>query len=80
MKKKFKVDKHALIPKHTKLNDKQKEKLLEQYNISTKEIPRILKSDSAISSLNAKPGDVIKITRNSLTAGEAIFYRVVVDV
>ena len=80
MKKKLKVDKHILIPKHTKLNDKQKEKLLEQYKISMVELPRILKTDSAVISLSAKPGDVIKITRNSLTAGESVFYRVVVDV
>jgi len=80
MKKKFKVDKHSLIPKHTKLVEKQKVKLLEEYNISQKELPRILKTDSAIISLNAKPGDVIKITRKSLTAGETVFYRVVVDV
>ena len=80
MKKKFKVDKHILIPKHSKLSDTQKEKLLERYNISTKELPRILKTDPAIISLNAKPGDVIKIVRKSQTASDAVFYRVVVDV
>jgi len=80
MKKKFKTDKHILIPKHSKLSDSQKEKLLEKYNISIKELPRILKTDSAIISLDVKPGDVIKITRKSSTAGEAIFYRVVVNV
>lgn len=80
MKKKFKTDKHTLIPKHQKLSDAQKEKLLEKYNISLKELPRILKTDAGIGSLEAKPGDVVKITRESETAGEAIFYRVVVDV
>ncbi len=80
MRKKFKIDKHILIPKHSKLSDSQKEKLLETYNISTKELPRMLKTDSAIISLAAKPGDVIKIIRKSQTASEAIFYRVVVDV
>jgi DNA-directed RNA polymerase subunit H len=80
MKKKFKTDKHILIPKHSKLSDSQKEKLLEKYNISIKELPRILKTDPAISSLDVKPGDVIKIIRKSQTAGEAIFYRVVVNV
>ena len=80
MKKKFSMDKHVLIPKHTKLGDKHKEKLLEQYNISVYDLPRILKTDPAISSLNAKPGEVIKIIRESMTAGETVFYRVVVDV
>ena len=80
MKKEFKADKHMLIPKHVKLSDAQKEKLLEKYSVSLKDLPRVLKTDSAIISLDAKPGDVIKITRNSPTAGEAIFYRVVVDV
>jgi DNA-directed RNA polymerase subunit H len=80
MKKKFKLDKHSLIPKHSKLSDNQKEKLLENYNISVKELPKIAKTDPAIISLNAKPGDVIKITRKSETASEAIFYRVVIDV
>jgi len=80
MKKKFKLDKHSLIPKHSKLSDSQKEKLLENYNISIKELPRIAKTDPAIISLNVKPGEVIKITRKSETASEAIFYRVVIDV
>jgi len=80
MKKKFKVDKHILIPKHSKLSGSQKEKLLEKYNISMKELPRILKTDSAITSLDSRPGDVIKIVRKSQTASEAVFYRVVVDV
>jgi DNA-directed RNA polymerase subunit H len=80
MKKKFKTDKHFLIPKHSKLSDAQKEKLLERYNISVRELPRINKTDAAISSLAAKPGDVVKVTRRSETAGEAFFYRVVVDV
>jgi len=80
MKKKYKLDKHILIPKHSKLSKVQTEKLLEKYNISVGNLPKIFKSDSAIGSLDAKPGDVIKIIRISPTAGEAFFYRVVVDV
>ena len=80
MKKKFKIDKHILIPKHSKLSNTQKEKLLEKYNISIKELPKLLRTDPAIVSLDPKPSDVIKIVRKSPTASEAIFYRVVVDV
>lgn len=80
MKKKFSAEKHSLIPRHTKLGEKQKEKLLQDYKISITDLPRIIKSDPAIQSLDIKPGDIVKITRNSMTAGESVFYRVVVDV
>ena len=80
MKKKLKINKHFLIPKHEKLNEKEKKKLLEQYNISLKELPKIPKSDAGIASLNAKPGDIIKIIRKSPTTSESLFYRVVVNV
>ena len=80
MKKKFKAEKHLLIPKHIKLTDKQKEKLLEEYKVSLRDLPRIVKSDPAVQTLDAKPGDVIKVIRSSMTAGETFFYRVVIDV
>lgn len=80
MKKKYKVDKHFLIPKHVKLNEKDKEKLLEKYKISLKELPRIMIDDPAISNLNVKSKDVIKIIRKSPSSGEAIFYRAVTNV
>ncbi len=80
MKKKLKINKHSLIPKHEKLNEKEKKKLLEQYNVSLKELPKIPNTDSGISSLNAKPGDIIKIIRKSPTTNESFFYRVVVNV
>lgn len=80
MKKKFKLDKHALIPKHVKISDAEKKKILEKYDITEAELPKILKTDAAIQAIDCKPGDVIKITRNSPTAKEAVFYRVVVNV
>jgi DNA-directed RNA polymerase subunit H len=80
MKSKFKLDKHSLIPKHVKLSEKEKEQVLAKYNISLKELPKILPSDPAIVVLAAKPGDVIKIIRKSQTAGEVFFYRGVTNV
>ncbi len=80
MKKKYDVNEHALVPEHSKLNDKEKKDLLEKYHISLKELPKISKKDPAIANLNVKEGDVIKITRKSQTAGEAIFYRGVINV
>lgn len=73
------ISKNYLVPKHAKLSDVEKGKLLESFSISTKELPKITKSDAAIAKLNAKEGDVIKIERESKTAGKALYYRVVVD-
>ena len=61
------------------MNDKEKAALLEKYHISVNNLPRILIKDKAISDLKAKEKDVIKVTRQSSTAGIIEFYRVVVN-
>ena len=70
---------HALIPKHSKVSEKEKKELLEKYNISLKELPKIFKSDPAVRSLNVEVGDVVKITRKSATAGQSIYFRGVIN-
>ncbi len=70
--------KHTLIPIHEKISETEKKELYKKYNISFKELPKILIKDPAIRHLEPKVGDVIKITRNSQTAGKAIFYRGVI--
>ena len=70
--------KHELVPEHTKLSDKETQELMSTYNIVLRELPKILISDPAINHLNVKEGDVIKIKRNSRTAGEIYFYRGVI--
>jgi len=77
--KKFDPSKHLLVPKHSRASDKEKEELLKKYNVSVTQLPRISRKDSAIAGLNLKPGDVVKIVRKSPTAGEAVFYREVLD-
>ena len=74
-----KETKHILVPKHSKLSEKQKEELFRKYNISMKELPKIMKNDPAIRHLDAKAGDVIMVIRESVTTGETIFYRGVID-
>ena len=76
--KKVDIKKHVLIPKHAKLSEKEKEEVLKRYNASTDDFPRILKRDAALQGMNVKYGDMIKIVRKSSTAGETVFYRVVV--
>jgi DNA-directed RNA polymerase subunit H len=70
---------HELIPKHEKLSDQEKQKLLSEMNINFKDLPKIFKNDPAIASTEVKAGDIIKITRKSATAKETTFFRGVID-
>ena len=73
------ITKHKFVPKHVKASDSEKAALLKQYKVQLKDLPKILRKDSAISKLNVKSGDVIRIERDSKTAGVSNYYRVVVD-
>ena len=69
---------HYLVPKHEKITAKEKELVLKTYKLKNiHELPVILLKDPALAQLNPKGGEIIKITRESPTAGTSIFYRVV---
>lgn len=75
---------HILVPEHILLADDERESVLEKYQISIDNLPKILIKDPAIRNLGTAespivPGDIIKIVRRSPTAGTAIAYRVVVQ-
>jgi DNA-directed RNA polymerase subunit H (RpoH/RPB5) len=72
---KFDVRNHQLVPQHLKVSEKEKKEIFEKYCISEKNLPKIFAKDPAIAHLNAKEGDVIKVVRPSMTAGESAFYR-----
>ncbi len=69
---------HDLVPNHEVIPQNEIDELLGQYNVDLRQIPKILQKDPAVVSLNAKPGDIIRIKRMSQTAGEVYYYRVVV--
>ncbi|NQV91893.1 DNA-directed RNA polymerase subunit H [Candidatus Woesearchaeota archaeon] len=70
---------HQFVPKHSKVNDSDKDKLFALHNIEGKHLPKILINDPAISGLGIKAGDIIKIERTSRTAGTSSYYRLVVE-
>lgn len=70
---------HILVPKHEILKEEEVKELLRLLGISKEQLPKIKASDPIIREIGAKPGDVVKITRKSLTAGVSIFYRLVVE-
>lgn len=76
---KYDVSKHILVPKHTKLTEEETQKVLEKYNVTSRQLPKIQKNDPAIKELDAKPGDIIEIERKSQTVEKTKFYRVVAN-
>lgn len=66
---------HTLQPKHSKLKQKETEELLEKYNISLAQLPKIKADDSALPE-GCVQGEVIKIERVE-DGVKKIYYRVV---
>jgi DNA-directed RNA polymerase subunit H len=62
------------------MTKKEAQKVLDEFNCTPTELPLIFVTDPAILGLGVKPGDMIKITRKSGTAGESIYYRYVVEI
>lgn len=63
---------HALQPKHEKLSEKEVAELLDKFNISLVQLPKISKKDPALIE-GCEVGDVVKITR-----ADEDYFRVVV--
>ena len=78
-KKVVKITNHIYQPKHEILPRKEAEEILKKYNTKPSLLPYIMISDKAIEDLDVRPGDIIKITRKSPTAGESVYYRYVVE-
>jgi DNA-directed RNA polymerase subunit H len=78
-KKIIKITNHAYQPKHEILPKKGAEEILKKYNTKPSQLPYIMISDKALEDLDVRPGDIIKITRKSPTAGESVYYRYVVE-
>ncbi|QLC49384.1 DNA-directed RNA polymerase subunit H [Methanolobus zinderi] len=75
---KFSLLDHELIPKHEIMSEEDLKTVLKMYNIGKEQLPKIKVDDPVIQEIGAQAGEVVKITRNSQTAGEAYYYRLVI--
>ena len=78
MGRRFKPLEHKLVPHHEILDEKETKKILAEYNIEKEQLPKMLVSDPVAVAIKAKVGDVVRIIRESPTAGKAVFYRLVI--
>ncbi len=71
--------KHELVPEHTILSKSASKKIIKDMDIHIEQLPKIKKDDPVVKAIDAKPGDILKITRKSHTAGKFVTYRLVLE-
>ena len=74
----FDLFKHKLVSPAELLDEEQKQIIIKKYHAKPYQFPRIKYDDPVTILLGGKPGDIIKFTHDSITAGESIKYRYVV--
>lgn len=75
----FNIFEHVFVPKHEIVSAEEREKLLSEYRVQPYQLPRLNASDPAAKAIDAKPGDIVRIIRDSPTAGKYTSYRYVVE-
>lgn len=68
---------NLLIPKHDVLPKDKEDEVLASFGATRANLPKIKATDPQVKKLDAKPGDIIKVTRKDAT-GENHYYRVVI--
>ena len=53
--------------------------MVARFNASPSQFPYIQSTDAIAKEVGAKPGDFVRITRSSETAGSTVYYRYVVE-
>ncbi len=68
-----------MIPKHELLTKEEAAQVVARSNSLHSQFPYILSTDAIAKEIGAKPGDFVRITRQSETAGTSTYYRYVVE-
>ncbi|EEF33224.1 DNA-directed RNA polymerase V subunit 5A [Ricinus communis] len=71
------ITKHVLKPKHQVLTDREKQKLLKDYCIEEKQLPRLLRKDAIARYYGLEKGQVVKVTYSGEITESHVTYRCV---
>ncbi len=69
---------HEMVPEHIIISEEEAELILKQYGITKGQLPKLKSSDPVAKQIGAKVDDVVKVIRNSPTAGRAVVYRMTI--
>ena len=69
---------NILQPKFEILTKNERKQLIEEYQLLKKQLPRMLESDPVARYFNLKPGDMVRIIRQSITTCDSIYYRIII--
>ncbi|MBQ6099502.1 MAG: DNA-directed RNA polymerase subunit H [Methanobrevibacter sp.] len=74
---KIDIQDHMLVPKHEIMTEEEISEEFSDVDYDFRDLPKIRADDPVVEAIDAKPGNVLRITRQSETAGEFITYRIV---
>ena len=74
---KIDIQEHMLVPKHEIMTEEEISEEFSDVDYNFKDLPKIRADDPVVEEIGAEPGNVLRITRNSETAGVFVTYRIV---
>jgi DNA-directed RNA polymerase I, II, and III subunit RPABC1 len=73
----FNITHHELVPKHVVLTEEEAKKVIDDFDATKSQLPKLLPTDPVAKYYGMKTGTICKIVRNSQMTGESIYYRIV---
>ena len=74
---KIDIQDHLLVPKHEIMTEEEISEEFSDVDYDFKDLPKIRANDPVVEAIGAEPGNVLRITRESQTAGVFVTYRIV---